>query len=60
MPKAVVSLRLDAGLVSELHKLAGDCRTSRSKLAEKILLQFFQLDRITQNATLGRKEASHA
>lgn len=59
MPKAVVSVRLDEDLVGELDRLAGDCRISRSKLVEKILMRFFEQDRIAQNALLGRKEAAH-
>lgn len=60
MSKTVVSVRLEQELLDELDKLAGHRQTTRSKVVEKIIAKFFEHDRITQNALLGRKEATHA
>lgn len=55
MPRTVVSLRITNDLMGELDRLAGDCRTTRSKLAERILAAFFEQGRVAQNVAIGRK-----
>jgi predicted transcriptional regulator len=56
MPKAVISVRVDANVLAELTKLAGNRRTTRSKVIEKVLAGFVRQGRIAQNLALGSED----
>jgi len=55
MPKPVVTLRLEESVIADLDKLAGNLRSNRSKIVERILELFLEQDRLSQNKQLLTK-----
>jgi metal-responsive CopG/Arc/MetJ family transcriptional regulator len=52
----VISLRIHPSLLSEVDKLAGNLKITRSSVIERMISRFLEQDRLTQNARL--KEVS--